>query len=46
VTILGLDESKKEAQRLLEQAISCLAPFGDQASRLRELAHYIVNRDR
>jgi farnesyl diphosphate synthase len=45
VTILGLDLAKKLADQLYETAIAALAPFGDQALRLRELAGFITQRN-
>ncbi len=44
VTILGLDLAKQHAQQLYEDAITTLAPFGDSAQRLRELAGFIMQR--
>lgn len=44
VTILGLGPSKALAEQLRQQAHEALAPFGEQALRLRELADLIVQR--
>lgn len=44
VTILGLDPAKSHAHELYEEAIASLAPFGDKAQRLRELASFIMQR--
>lgn len=44
VTLLGLDLAKQHAQHLYEDAIAALAPFGDNAQRLRELAGFITQR--
>jgi farnesyl diphosphate synthase len=44
VTILGLDVAKRLANQLYETAIAALAPFGNQALRLRELASFITQR--
>ncbi|MCA1326938.1 polyprenyl synthetase family protein [Herbaspirillum sp. alder98] len=44
VSILGLAESQALAQRLRSNAHQALAPFGDKAQRLRELADLIVQR--
>jgi len=46
VKLLRLDGAKAEAQRLLDEALAALDTFGEQADRLRELARYIVERDR
>lgn len=44
VTILGLAAAKVHAQQLYDNAIAVIAPFGNQALRLRELAGYITQR--
>jgi farnesyl diphosphate synthase len=44
VSILGLEPSKALAEELRRQAHQALAPFGEQALRLRELADLIVQR--
>ncbi|MGZ8257569.1 MAG: polyprenyl synthetase family protein [Methylotenera sp.] len=44
VTILGMDLAKRHAHQLYEDAIASLAPFGDKAQRLRELAAFIMQR--
>jgi farnesyl diphosphate synthase len=44
VSILGLAPSKALAERLRREAHDALAPFGEQALRLRELADLIVQR--
>jgi len=44
VTILGLDVAKALAEQLHTTAIAALAPFGDQALRLRQLAGFITQR--
>ncbi len=44
VSILGLEQSRILAQQLRHDAHAALAPFGDTASRLRELADLIVRR--
>ena len=44
VSILGLEESKALAEQLRREAHDALAPFGEQALRLRELADLIVQR--
>lgn len=45
VTILGLDSAKQLANQLYEVAIDAIAPFGDNAKRLRELANFILQRN-
>ena len=44
VTILGLIPAKQHAQKLYEAAIEAIAPFGESAQRLRELAAFIMQR--
>lgn len=44
VSILGLEPSRALAEQLRRDAHEALAPFGDKAQRLRELADLIVQR--
>jgi farnesyl diphosphate synthase len=44
VTILGLALAKQHAQQLYKDAITAIAPFGESAQRLRELAAFIMQR--
>ncbi len=44
VSILGLEPSKALAEKLRNDAHQALAPFGEKANRLRELADLIVQR--
>ena len=44
--LLGMDEAKATARRLCEQAVAALDGFGAGADPLRDLARYIVVRDR
>lgn len=44
--ILGMSKAKETAQALCDEAISNLDPLGASADTLRQLAAYIVNRDR
>jgi geranylgeranyl pyrophosphate synthase len=46
VKLMGLDGAKEEAARLLVAALAALDGFGESADYLRELARYIVGRDR
>jgi farnesyl diphosphate synthase len=45
VSILGLAESQALAEKLRGNAHAALAPFGEKARRLRELADLIVQRN-
>lgn len=44
VSILGLEPSRLLAEQLRRNAHAALAPFGDKAARLRQLADLIVQR--
>lgn len=43
-SLWGLEESRKQAQQLVDEAIASLASFGEGAEPLRAIASYIVNR--
>lgn len=45
-SILGLEKAKKEAHQQHQNAIHALAIFGSEADALRELATYIIERNR
>mmetsp|Transcript_15996 Transcript_15996/g.22555 ORF Transcript_15996/g.22555 Transcript_15996/m.22555 type:complete len:138 (+) Transcript_15996:561-974(+) len=42
--LLGLEESKVEARRLIDEAKASLEPFGDRAAPLLAIADYIIDR--
>jgi len=42
--LLGLDGSRKEAERLITEAKKALEPFGERATPLLALADYIIDR--
>jgi geranylgeranyl diphosphate synthase type II len=44
VSLLGLERSKQEAQRLASEAKAALAPFGERAIPLLALADFIAMR--
>ena len=46
VKLMGLEGAKAEAGQLLEAALAALEDFGESADHLRDLARYIVERDR
>lgn len=46
VSLLGLSAAKARSQALLAEATAALQPYGDKAQTLRDLAHYIVTRDK
>jgi geranylgeranyl diphosphate synthase, type II len=45
VAVYGLDESKRRAIQLVDEAKAALAPFKEKAQILKQLANYIVERD-
>jgi len=42
--LLGLEDSKAEARRLIDEAKASLAPFGERAAPLLAIADYIIER--
>lgn len=42
--LLGLEESRVEAQRLVDAAMTALEPFGDKAEVLKGIGDYIIAR--
>lgn len=42
--VMGIADSKRRAQELVDIALEAIAPFGEKAEPLRELARYIVSR--
>lgn len=42
--LMGLESSRKEADRLIRRAKSALTPFGERAAPLSALADYVVER--
>jgi geranylgeranyl diphosphate synthase, type II len=42
--LLGIEESKKQAQQLIDEAIAQLAAYGEAAEPLRAIASYIITR--
>lgn len=46
VSLLGADRAREQARMLVDQAIDHLASHGPEADLLRELARFIVYRDR
>ncbi|MEO1857494.1 MAG: polyprenyl synthetase family protein [Rubritalea sp.] len=43
--VLGLEESKVEAARLTALALNALKPLGENAARLEQIAHYMLERE-
>jgi farnesyl diphosphate synthase len=46
VSLLGLAEAKARANALIEEACAALQPYGARGDTLREIARYVVSRDR
>jgi len=46
VTLMGVDKAREQARVLVDQAIGHLSSHGSEAEILRELARFIVERDR
>nr|WP_314488258.1 farnesyl diphosphate synthase [uncultured Kingella sp.] len=44
VKLLGLDAARDYATQLVNEAVAALAPFGERATRLRELAEFTIGR--
>ena len=44
--LFGIEETRKRAQSLKEEALDALSPFGPEAEPLRAIATYVVERDR
>ncbi|KNG93547.1 polyprenyl synthetase family protein [Pseudaestuariivita atlantica] len=44
VSILGLDEAKRRAADIVDVAVSALSVYGEDAAKLRELAHFVISR--
>jgi len=46
VSLLGVDRARQQAEMLVDQAIGHLAQHGSEADLLRQIARYVVERDR
>ena len=46
VSVYGIEESRKIAQQETTKAVDSLNKFGEAAEELRELAVYLLSRDR
>jgi len=46
VSLLGPERAREQARALVEQAITHLGQYGPEADLLREVALFIVERDR
>jgi len=43
--VFGIEQSKRDAAQLVEEAYAALAPFGSRADGLKAIAHYLVDRN-
>jgi len=43
--VLGIEDSRRRAERLIGEAIAALSPFGDRATGLEALARYVLERN-
>lgn len=43
-SIMGLEKSKTEARRLTKKSLDALSVFGKKATRLEQIAHYLLDR--
>lgn len=46
VSAMGFEKAKEQAKVLIHQAVSHLAPFQDRANILRDLANFLIDRQR
>ena len=46
LSLLGIDRAREQARLLVDQAIAHLHAFGDEADLLRDIARYVLERDR
>jgi geranylgeranyl diphosphate synthase type II len=42
--VYGIEQSEKDAERLIDEAFAALAPYGNRADGLKALAHFLVER--
>lgn len=42
--LFGIEESRRMAAALIDQAVDCLRPFGSGASRLQSIARFVLER--
>jgi geranylgeranyl pyrophosphate synthase len=43
---LGLEESKRRATELVESALESLKPYGPETDPLREIARFVIAREK
>jgi geranylgeranyl diphosphate synthase type II len=42
--VFGIDHSRQDADRLIEEAFAALEPYGERADSLKAVARYLVER--
>ncbi|MGA2047597.1 MAG: polyprenyl synthetase family protein [Terracidiphilus sp.] len=42
--VFGIEQSERDAARLIEEAFAALEPYGERADNLKAVAHYLVER--
>jgi geranylgeranyl diphosphate synthase, type II len=42
--VFGIDQSRRDAAQLIDEAFAALAPYGDRAEGLKSVARYLVER--
>jgi len=42
--VYGIEQSEKDAARLIDEAFAALAPYGERADGLKALARFLVER--
>jgi geranylgeranyl diphosphate synthase type II len=42
--LYGIEESRRMARQLIEEACGCLEPYGKAANKLQELAYFLIER--
>lgn len=46
LSLLGVESARERAQMLVDQAITHLSSYGEEAELLRAVARYVIERDR
>lgn len=46
VSLLGLEPARERARALIDEACDSLAPYGENAQSLRDVAQFVISRDR
>ena len=46
VSLLGMDTAKKQSSLLIDKAHEALVPYGGKAKNLRQLASFVISRNK